>query len=152
MMRFDPFREADRVLDETWGGFRTRASVMPLDAYRHGHEYVVHLDLPGVDPSKVGLTVEKNVLTVSAERSLEPAEGDEVLIRERPQGSFTRQLYLGDGLDTDNIGADYRDGVLTIRVPVAEQARPRKVQITTQAGSGKPEAIDVESAPVGASA
>ncbi len=151
LMRFDPFREAEQLLDGTWGGVRTRAAVLPLDAYRRGNEFLVHLDLPGVDPSSVSLTVEKNVLSITAERHSAAGEGDEVLISERPTGTFTRQLYLGEGLATDQVSAGYEDGVLTIRVPVAEEARPRQVSISVAKGA-KPQPIDTAAEPVGASA
>ena len=141
LMRFDPFRELDRLSEQAWGGARTPA--MPMDAYRRGDHFVVHFDLPGVDPSSIDLTVEKNVLTVSAERRWEPEEGNEVVVAERPQGHFTRQLFLGEGLDADGIEADYDSGVLTVRVPVAEQAKPRKVQVTS--GGGSPTAIETGS-------
>jgi HSP20 family protein len=132
LMRFDPFREADRLL-AAFGqdAPRTRPAAMPMDAYRDGDEFVVHFDLPGVDPERVDLTVEKNVLTVRAERTWQPTEGQEVLVAERPQGSFTRQLFLGESLDSENIQAAYEHGVLTLRLPVAQQAKPRKVQITS---------------------
>lgn len=132
LMRFDPLREFDRLVHQATGN--GRLPVMPMDAYRHGDRFVVHLDVPGVDSSTIELTVEKNVLTVSAARRWEPAEGDQVLVSERLQGSFTRQLILGDGLDADRIEADYDNGVLTVTVPVAEQAKPRKVEISS-AGS-----------------
>jgi HSP20 family protein len=90
----------------------------------------LHFDLPGVRPDSIDVTVEKNVLTVRAERAWYPAEGDEVLARERPQGTFTRQVLLGEALDTDAVSATYTDGVLTVRIPVAEQAKPRKIEIT----------------------
>jgi len=133
LMRFDTFRELDRLAEQTWSGARSPA--MPMDAYRRGDHFVVHLDLPGVDPSSIDLTVEKNVLTVSAERHWEPAEGNEVVVAERPQGRFTRQLFLGEGLDAEGIEATYDGGVLTVRVPVAEQAKPRKVQVTSSGSS-----------------
>jgi HSP20 family protein len=143
LMRFDPFRELDRQFDRlsqrNWG-----AGVMPIDAYRRGDHFYVHFDLPGVDASSVDLEVEKNVLTVRAERSWEPAEGDEVVVTERPRGTFSRQLFLGDTLDTDGIEADYDKGVLTISIPVAEAAKPRKVAIAGTNGSA-PEAIDASS-------
>ena len=136
LMRFDPFRELDRLAEQTWSG---RSPVMPMDAYRRGDHFVVHFDLPGVDPSSIDLTVEKNVLTASAERHWEHAEDDEVVVAERPQGQFTRQLFLGEGLDAEAIEATYDGGVLTVRVPVAEQAKPRKVEVTT---SGSAAAIE----------
>ncbi len=133
LMRFDPFRELDRLAEQTWGG--TRQPTMPMDAYRRGDHFVVHFDLPGVDPSSIDLTVEKNVLTVSAERHWQPDEGNQVVVAERPQGRFSRQLFLGEGLDPDGIEAAYDGGVLTVQVPVAEQAKPRKVQVTSTGSS-----------------
>jgi HSP20 family protein len=140
-MRFDPFRELDRLASQAVGG--GRAPAMAMDAYRHGDSFVVHFDLPGVDPSSIDLTVEKNVLTVSAERRWQPTEGDEVVVAERPQGTFSRQLFLGEGLNPDRIEARYDNGVLTIFVPVAEQAKPRKVEINT--GNGKATPIETAS-------
>ena len=104
---------------------------MPMDAYRRGDEVVVHFDLPGVDPSTIELTVEKNFLSVSAQRTWQPGEGDQVIASERSHGSFTRQLFLGENLQTDRIEASYNDGVLTVTIPVAEAAKPRKVEIGT---------------------
>lgn len=138
LMRFDPFRELDRLTQPGWTG--GRAPVMPMDAYRDGEQFFVHLDLPGIDPSTIDLTVEKNVLTVSAERRWNRTEGLEMVVSERPQGSFTRQLFLGEGLDPDRIDARYEQGVLTITIPVAEQAKPRKVSISH--GSGGAQAIE----------
>ena len=131
LMRFDPFREVDR-LTQLWG--QGRAPVMPMDAYRHGERFVVQLDLPGVDPASVDLTVEKNVLTVHAEREAAQGEGREWLVSERPHGSLSRQLFLGEGIAGDQIEAWYDQGVLTVTVPVAEAAKPRKVEIS--AGDG----------------
>ncbi|TMK89325.1 MAG: Hsp20/alpha crystallin family protein [Actinobacteria bacterium] len=143
LMRFDPFRELDRQFDRlsqrNWA-----AGVMPIDAYRRGDRFYVHFDLPGVDPQSVDLEVEKNVLTVKAERSWEPAEGDEVVVAERPRGTFTRQLFLGETLDTEDIDAEYDKGVLTVSIPVAEAAKPRKVAIGG-ADNGKAEAISATS-------
>ncbi len=102
-----------------------------MDAYRHGEEFIVHFDLPGVDPSSIDLTVEKNVLTVSAKRERVFGEDDDVLVSERPVGEFRRTLFLGETLDTDNIHADYDKGVLTLTLPVAEKAKPRKVEISS---------------------
>ena len=134
LMRFDPFREFDRVTQQLLSG--ARPAVMPMDAYRHGEEFVVNFDLPGVDPGSIDLTVEKNVLTVSAQRGWQPAEGEEVLASERPQGTFSRQLFLGESLDTEHISAAYNNGVLTLTIPVAEAAKPRKVEIAS-GGNGK---------------
>ncbi len=142
LMRFDPFREFDRLASQTWGLGAGQPAAMAMDAYRHGDSYVVAFDLPGIDPDSVELTVEQNVLTVRAERQFEPAEGDEVLVAERPQGSFSRQLFLGDGLDLDHVEAHYDRGVLTVTVPVAETAKPRRVEIT--AGDGA-KAIEAQS-------
>jgi HSP20 family protein len=133
LMRTDPFREFDRLTQAL--GTRLRPAVMPMDAYRQGDHFVVHFDLPGVDPSSIDLTVEKNVLTVSAERHWQPDEGNQVVVAERPQGRFSRQLFLGEGLDPDGIEATYDGGVLTVQVPVAEQAKPRKVQVTSTGSS-----------------
>jgi HSP20 family protein len=127
VMRFDPFREANRLLEEL--GATRRAPTIPMDAYRRGDEFIVHFDLPGVDSDSIELTVEKNVLTVSAERVYEAKEDDEILITERPQGRFSRQIFLGEGLDPDAIKASYDAGVLTVSVPVAAGARPRKIEI-----------------------
>ena len=138
LMRFDPFRDLDRLTQQLWSQpWPATPVAMPMDAYRHDGEFVVHFDLPGVDPGSIDLTVEKNVLTVSAQRSWQPAEGDQWVANERPQGSFSRQLFLGEGLDTGHISANYDNGVLTITVPVAEQAKPRKVEI--QSGGGAKE-------------
>ncbi len=130
LMRFDPFRDVERLTQQAWGT-QNRSPVMPMDAYRQGQEFIVHFDLPGVDPASIELTVEKNVLTVTAERSFPPRDGQELVVAERPQGTFSRQLFLGEGLDPDGIRADYDQGVLTVTVPVAEAARPRKVQVQT---------------------
>jgi HSP20 family protein len=130
LMRTDPFRELDRLTQQLWGsvGTTARPSVMPMDAWRDGDEFVVEFDLPGVQPDSVDLDVERNVLTVRAER---PAlNGDhELIAAERPRGVFSRQLFLGDNLDTGQIQASYGAGVLTLRIPVAEQAKPRKIEI-----------------------
>jgi HSP20 family protein len=133
VLRFDPFRDFDRLVAEQVAGLRAPRSV-PMDAYRRGDQLLVHLDLPGVDPDAIELTVEQNVLTIKAERRFEPEEGDELVISERPQGTFTRQLLLGESLDTDRLEADYDQGVLTLRIPVAEAAKPRRVEITKSAG------------------
>ncbi|MDP9440919.1 MAG: Hsp20/alpha crystallin family protein [Actinomycetota bacterium] len=142
LMRFDPFRELDRLTQQVAGN-GGRPAVMPMDAYRAGDQFIVHFDLPGVDAGSIELTVEKNVLTVSAQRRWQPQNGQQVLVTERPQGSFSRQLFLGEGLDPDRIEANYDNGVLTITVPVAEQAKPRKVEITSS--PKKSQAIDTQS-------
>ncbi len=142
LMRFDPFREMDRIAQMATEAAQAPRS-FPLDAYRRGDQFLVHFDLPGVDASSVDLTVERNVLTVKAERRFERQQGDEIVVSERPQGVFTRQLFLGDTLDGQAISADYQDGVLTLTIPVAEQAKPRKVQISTH---GEPQTIEAQNA------
>lgn len=132
LMRFDPFRELDR-LTQAWGSAAPSA-VVPMDAYRQGDQFVVHFDLPGVDASSIDLTAEKNVLTVSASRQWQHGDGQQVLVSERPQGTFTRQLFLGESLHADGIQAGYENGVLTVTIPVAEQAKPRKVEISAGGG------------------
>jgi HSP20 family protein len=127
MMRFDPFVEVENLLRP----FQTavRSTSMPLDAYRRGDEYVVDLDLPGVDRDSIDLTVERNVLRVTAERRAGEMEGDQLLVVERPKGVVTRTLYLGQDLDLDRITANYVDGVLSLTIPVAEQAKPHRIEI-----------------------
>ncbi|MFE9171536.1 Hsp20/alpha crystallin family protein [Streptomyces kebangsaanensis] len=131
LMRSDPFRELDRLAQQVFGP--TRPGAMAMDAYRSGDDFVVHFDLPGVDPETIDLDVERNVLNIHAERRSPAPEGVELIVAERPTGTFSRQLFLGETLDTDRIDASYEAGVLTLRIPVAEQAKPRKIQIT---GSG----------------
>ena len=134
LMRTDPFRELDRLTQQVFGsaGTAARPSAMPMDAWRDGETFVVQFDLPGVDADSIDLDVERNVITVRAERS--PQSGDvELIAAERPRGVFSRQLILGDNLDVENIAATYDAGVLTLRIPVAEQAKPRKILV----GSGK---------------
>ena len=129
-LRFDPFREFERTFDRLSTN-AVRSPGMAMDAWRQGDRFFVRVDLPGVDPASIDVTVEKNVLTISAERSWERAEGDAVLVAERAHGRFTRQLFLGEGLDAERIDAHYEHGVLTLTLPVAEAAKPRKVEITT---------------------
>ncbi|MEU9222894.1 Hsp20/alpha crystallin family protein [Streptomyces massasporeus] len=130
LMRTDPFRELDRLTQQVFGPATTRPSAMAMDAYRSGDDFFVHFDLPGIDPETIELDVERNVLNVRAERRSPAPEGAEPLVAERPTGTFTRQLFLGDTLDTERIDASYESGVLTLRIPVAEQAKPRRIQIT----------------------
>ena len=130
LMRTDPFRDLDRLAQQLVGaGTSTRPSVMPLDAWREGDAFVLEFDLPGVQPETLDIDVERNVLTIRAER---PARnGDwEPLAAERPTGLFSRQLVLGDNLDLDRLEAHYEDGVLRLTVPVAERAKPRKIEVT----------------------
>ena len=137
LMRTDPFRDLDRFAQQVFGspGTWSKPSAMPMDAYRAGDEFVVCFDLPGVDPGAIELDVERNVLTVKAERRPLPT-GDDVRLQvsERPLGVFSRQLFLGDNLDAEHITAGYEAGVLTLRIPLAEKAKPRRIEI---AGSGE---------------
>jgi len=142
-MRTDPFRELDRLTEAF--GTSLRPAAMPMDAYRKDDRFVVHFDLPGVDPSSIDLTVEKDVLTVTAKREWEPSDDEQVLASERPYGTFSRQLFLGETLDSDRIEASCANGVLTLRIPVAEAAKPRKVSITTGADNGQSTAIPAQS-------
>jgi Molecular chaperone (small heat shock protein) len=130
LMRTDPFRELDRLSQQLFGnGTLARPTMMPMDAWRDGDTFLVEFDLPGVDPDSIDLDVERNVVTVKAERA--PRDDNaEMIAAERPRGVFSRQLVLGDNLDTEQISADYHKGVLSLRIPVAEQAKPRKISIT----------------------
>ena len=128
LMRSEPLRDFARFTEEMRS--EHRAHQIPVDAFRRGDEFKVQLDLPGVDVRFVDLTVEQDLLTVRATRGWIRAEGDQVQIAERPQGEFSRQLFLGEGLDRDHISAAYEGGVLTLTIPVAEEAKPRKVDIT----------------------
>jgi HSP20 family protein len=137
LMRTDPFRDLDRIaqqlLGNTVAGTWTRPAAMPLDAWREGDEFVVCFDLPGVAPEAIDIDVERDVLTVKAERRPAASGEAKMEISERPLGAFSRKLFLGDALDAEHIKADYDAGVLTLRIPVAEKAKPRKVQITAGA-------------------
>lgn len=141
LLRFDPFRELDRALDDVWRG--NRSPSIPMDAVRHDDQVFISFDLPGIDPEAVDLTVERNVLTVRAERGASRQEGDQVLADERPKGTFVRRVLLAETLDTSKLQAAYDHGVLTVTIPVAEQAQPRKIAI----GGARPhvEAIEAES-------
>jgi HSP20 family protein len=142
LMRFDPFRELERFGQQADASVN-RPTIMAIDAYRRGDEFFVMFDLPGVDTDSIQLTVEKNVLSVRAERRWQPQEGEEVLVNERPQGVFSRQLFLGDALDTDRIGARYENGVLKVTIPVAEKAKPRRVPV--DAGEGSSRTVEAQS-------
>jgi len=130
LMRTDPFRELDRLTQQVFGT-ATRPAAMLMDAYRSGDSFYVHFDLPGIKADSIGLTVEQNVLTVRAERAPVHADGAEMIVSERPSGIFTRQVFLGESLDADKIAADYSAGVLTLTIPVREQAKPRSIQVTS---------------------
>ena len=135
VIRFDPLRDFDRLAEHLAGAQRAAAPrSFPMDAYRRGDRFFVHLDLPGVDPDSIDLTTEQNVLTIRAERRFNTHEEDEIIVNERPQGTFSRQLFLSDALDADNIEATYEQGVLTLEIPVAERAKPRRIQVSRTEG------------------
>ncbi len=127
-LRFDPFRDFDRLAAEVFGTARTPA-MMPMDCLRTGDQFVCRFDLPGIDPDSLDVSAENNLLTVRAERRRQDPEDATYLVSERPSGVYSRQLVLGDGLAVGDIRADYTDGVLTLTIPVAEQAKPRKIEI-----------------------
>jgi HSP20 family protein len=133
LMRFDPFREFDRLLQGP-GTAPQRTAVMLMDAYREGDHFTVEFDLPGVDASSIELTVEKNVLEVRADRRWDRGDAVEMVAAERPFGTFSRQLFLGESLDAERIDADYTNGVLRLRIPVAEQAKPRRITVGSGGG------------------
>jgi len=133
LMRFDPFRELDRLTQ----GWSFRPATLAMDAYRRGDQFVVHFDLPGVDPSTIELTIEQNVLDLKAARSWDDGDDADLVLGERPQGTFSRQLFLGESLDADGIQASYDNGVLTVTVPVAEAARSRKVAVGAGSAGGQ---------------
>ncbi|UQX12876.1 HSP20 family small heat-shock protein [Candidatus Mycobacterium methanotrophicum] len=128
LMRTDPFRELDRWAQQVLGT-AARPAVMPMDAWREGDKFIVEFDLPGVNPDSLDLDVERNVLTVHAERP-ELDQSREMVSAERPRGVFSRQLFLGENLETDKIEASYHDGVLRLAIPVAEEAKPRRIAIS----------------------
>jgi HSP20 family protein len=132
LMRSDPFRELDRLAQQVFGsnGTAARPAVMPMDAWREDDTFHVQFDLPGIEPDSIDLDVERNVITVRAERPVRD-ENLEMIAAERPRGVFSRQLVLGENLDTDRITASYDAGVLTLLIPVAEQAKPRKIAIAS---------------------
>jgi len=140
LMRYDPFREIDRFTEGLFGN-SARTPWMPMDAVRRGDHVEILFDLPGVRSDSIELTVERNVLTVKAERSWWPEEGAEVLARERTQGTFSRQVLLGEALDSEHVDAHYDQGVLRVTIPVLEKAKPRKVEIH----SGDTQSIEVGS-------
>jgi HSP20 family protein len=140
LMRYDPFREIDRFTEGLFGN-TARTPWMPMDAVRKDDHVEILFDLPGVRPDSIELTVERNVLTVKAERSWWPEEGAEVLARERTQGTFSRQVLLGEALDSEHVDAHYDQGVLRVTIPVLEKAKPRKVEIH----SGETQSIEVGS-------
>ena len=131
LLRYDPFRELDRFADQAF----SRSPVVPMDAVRHGDHVTLRFDLPGVDPASIDLEVERNVLDLKAERHWPQADDEQVLARERRHGSYHRQVSLGDQLDGSRVEATYDAGVLTVTIPVAETAKPRKVAVTSSAAA-----------------
>ena len=142
VMRFDPFREVDRQMQQLANRMQESTGTMAMDAYRRGESVFVHFDLPGVNADSIELTAEQNTLTVRAERRWTPEPEDQILAQERPQGVFMRQLMLGEHLDTNQIEASYEDGVLTVQVPVEPAAKPRKIEV--RSSGQRRGAIDVE--------
>lgn len=137
--RFDPFREMDRFFTDA---FRApSAAPMPMDLYRDGEQFVARIDLPGVDPSSIDIDVEDRTLTIRADRHDEVSEGAQWLSHERPAGTFARQLTLGYGVAMDQIAADYSDGVLTLTIPMAEEAKPRKISVNLEENTGGRQAL-----------
>lgn len=130
LMRTDPFRDLDRLAEQVFGT-PTRPAAMAMDAWRDGDKFEVEFDLPGIDPDSIDLDVERNVVTIKAERPALDKDLD-LLASERPRGVFSRQLVLGENLDTENIEAAYDAGVLRLHIPVAEKAKPRKIEITSK--------------------
>jgi len=144
LMRADPFRDLDRLAQQLLGT-TARPTPMPMDAWREGEEFVVELDLPGVEPDSIDIDVERNVLTVRAERP-QRVEHKDLVAAERPRGVFSRQLILGDTLDTEQVQASYDAGVLALRIPIAERAKPRK--ITIAGGTSDPQSIGQHREPI----
>jgi HSP20 family protein len=126
----DPFRDMDYVLSRL-GRPGSEYLTMPVDAYRRGEDVWVHIDLPGVSDEDLEISVERNVLTIAAERTWPTEEGDVMYLNERPIGAYRRQIHLGDGLDAERIEAHSADGVITLRIPVAERAKPRRIDVVT---------------------
>ncbi|MER6978469.1 Hsp20/alpha crystallin family protein [Streptomyces carpinensis] len=136
LIRTDPFRDLDRLTQQMFGTL-ARPAVMPIDAYQSGDAFVVHFDLPGVDLDSVDLNVERNVLTVRAERPGPDAKERDLLVAERPHGVLSRQLLLGDALDLEKITAHYDAGVLTLNIPVMREAKPRRIEISRKDAESK---------------
>lgn len=133
LLQHDPFRDLDRLTQQVFGTM-SRPTSMPLDAWREGDQFVVELDLPGIDPDKLDIDVERNILTIRAERLSHMPDAANAVAAERSWGVFSRQLILGDTLDTGKVDADYSDGVLSLRIPIAERAKPRKINIGNRDG------------------
>jgi len=144
VLTFDPFREFDRLAGQMFGGTST---AMPMDVYRSGDHFVLHCDLAGIDPGSVQVDVDGRVLTIRAERSPRTDAEVQWLRRERATGTFERRLTLGEGLDLDRITATWQDGVLTLTVPVAAAARPRRIEISTGGGEDRHQVVEESGAP-----
>jgi HSP20 family protein len=147
LMRFDPFKELDRLAEQTLSVGARGLRSMPMDALRRDDEFIVHLDVPGVGPGDIELTVERNVVSIRVRRLPARQEGDEVLIDERPHGEFARQLMMGDNLDADRLTADVRDGVLTLTIPVSEASKPRRVVLGSADRSSEAPNVVADSVP-----
>ncbi|MCR2812436.1 Hsp20/alpha crystallin family protein [Microbacterium sp. zg.Y1090] len=132
MANYDPLRDLERFANTLMDPARRGPRQMPMDLYREGDHYVLEADLPGIDPGSVDIDVDGQLLTIRAERTINVGEGVKWITREREAGSFLRQLSLGQGLDTERIAATYRNGVLSVKIPVSEKAKPRKVEVTTE--------------------
>jgi HSP20 family protein len=143
VMRFEQLRDLDRLAQQAFGGVVQVRSI-PMDAYRRGDAVFVHFDLPGIEPNAIILTVEQNVLSVTAERLYDRKEDDQIIAKERPVGAFERQVFLGEHLDPARLQASYEQGVLTIQIPVAPEAKPRRIEIRAGEGSTERQTIDVE--------
>ena len=139
----DPFRQMDRLTNQLLSGTRTPMG-MPMDVWQTDDGFHVCLDLPGVDPESVDITTERSILTITAERRAEYEQGQNVLIAERPQGTFTRQLQLGDTVDVENIQASYGDGVLHLTLPITQAAQPRRVQVRADSGGQRQVTVEGE--------
>jgi HSP20 family protein len=139
----DPFRQMDRLTNQLLSGTRTPMG-MPMDVWQTDDGFHVCLDLPGVDPDNVDITTERNILTIKAERRAEYQQGENILVAERPQGTFTRQLQLGDTVDADNIRASYADGVLHLDLPMTQAAQPRRVQVRTDSSGQRQVTVEGE--------
>jgi HSP20 family protein len=140
LMRFDPFRDLNQLAQELTTAAGNETRTFPMDAYRRGDDVVLLFDLPGIDPESIDLTVDQHVLTIRAERQAAPMDGAEVLASERPHGTFTRRVFLGDTLDTDKISAEYHNGVLELTIPVSERAKPRKIEVAAN-GHQQPQPV-----------
>jgi HSP20 family protein len=153
VLQFDPFRDLDRLTEQLLGvsaGTRRAPRTMPMDLYRSGDHYVLHADLPGVDPGSIDVSIDNGTLTLRAERSSRTEESVEWIASERFTGAFMRQLSVGDGVDAERIGATYENGVLTVTIPLAEKAKPRRIEVQATSDSavisGKAEPAGVEGA------